>query len=136
MSRAFIGDYSQVAIGSNGVAHAAWTDFRGNPGLTAANQDVMVANFPLGDRTSWGRSACCAPSPQPTPYSSGGQSGAGRRFTTRRPSPVTVTTIAAVQRPSRIEEKTARNVPRGPTTTFLDARAEPETDRRTVAPGR
>lgn len=45
---AFIGDYSQVAIGSDGVAHAAWTDFRGNPGLTAANQDVLVANFPLG----------------------------------------------------------------------------------------
>jgi len=42
---AFIGDYSQVAVGSDGVAHAAWTDFRGNPGVTAPNQDVVVANF-------------------------------------------------------------------------------------------
>jgi hypothetical protein len=41
----FIGDYSQVAIGSNGVAHAAWTDFRGRPGVTSANQDVYVASF-------------------------------------------------------------------------------------------
>jgi hypothetical protein len=42
---AFIGDYSQVAIGSNGVAHAAWTDFRGRPGVTSANQDVYTASF-------------------------------------------------------------------------------------------
>ena len=42
---AFIGDYSQVAVGSDGVAHAAWTDFRGNPGVSAPNQDVVVANF-------------------------------------------------------------------------------------------
>ena len=41
----FIGDYSQVAIGSNGVAHAAWTDFRGRPGVTSANQDVYVGSF-------------------------------------------------------------------------------------------
>jgi hypothetical protein len=41
----FIGDYSQVAMGSNGVAHASWTDFRGNPGTTTPNQDVLVANF-------------------------------------------------------------------------------------------
>jgi hypothetical protein len=41
----FIGDYSQAAIGSNGVVHTAWTDFRGRPGVTAANQDVYVANF-------------------------------------------------------------------------------------------
>ena len=38
----FIGDYTQIALGSNGVAHAAWTDFRGNPGVTSANQDVMI----------------------------------------------------------------------------------------------
>jgi hypothetical protein len=43
---AFIGDYSQAAIGSDGIAHTAWTDFRGNPGTTPANQDVYVANFP------------------------------------------------------------------------------------------
>jgi len=42
---AFIGDYTQIVIGSNGVAHAAWTDFRGRPGITAANQDVYVASF-------------------------------------------------------------------------------------------
>ena len=41
----FIGDYSQAAVGSNGVVHAAWTDFRGRPGVTTANQDVYVANF-------------------------------------------------------------------------------------------
>jgi hypothetical protein len=41
----FIGDYSQVALGSDGHAHASWTDFRGNPGVTTPNQDVLVANF-------------------------------------------------------------------------------------------
>ena len=41
----FIGDYSQVAIASNGKAYGAWTDFRGNPGVTSANQDVMVQSF-------------------------------------------------------------------------------------------
>jgi len=42
----FIGDYSQTVIGSDGIAHATWTDFRGRPGTTPANQDVYVANFP------------------------------------------------------------------------------------------
>ncbi|HEY3288875.1 MAG TPA: sialidase family protein [Anaerolineae bacterium] len=42
---AFIGDYTQVALGSDGWAHGAWTDFRGNPGVTPANQDVDVAAF-------------------------------------------------------------------------------------------
>jgi len=42
---AFIGDYSQIAIGTDGKAHAASTDFRGNPGVTSANQDVMVQTF-------------------------------------------------------------------------------------------
>ena len=42
---AFIGDYSQAVIGSDGKAHTAWTDFRGNPGVTSANHDVYVANF-------------------------------------------------------------------------------------------
>jgi len=41
----FIGDYSQVAIGSNGVAYGAWTDFRGRPGVTPANQDVLIQSF-------------------------------------------------------------------------------------------
>jgi hypothetical protein len=40
-----IGDYSQVAIGTDGRAHAAWTDFRGRPGVTSANQDVYVASY-------------------------------------------------------------------------------------------
>jgi hypothetical protein len=43
---AFIGDYTQIAIGSNGVAHAVWTDFRGRPGVNSANQDVYAASFP------------------------------------------------------------------------------------------
>jgi hypothetical protein len=41
----FIGDYTQVAMDKNGDAHASWTDFRGNPGHTPANQDVLIANF-------------------------------------------------------------------------------------------
>jgi len=42
---AFIGDYSQIALGSDGVAHPVWTDFRGNPGVTAANQDIYTQSF-------------------------------------------------------------------------------------------
>ena len=43
----FIGDYSQIAFGSNGKAHPVWTDFRGNPnaGGTRANQDVYTAIY-------------------------------------------------------------------------------------------
>jgi hypothetical protein len=41
----FIGDYTQVAMGSDGKAHASWTDFRGNPGVTSPNQDVLIANY-------------------------------------------------------------------------------------------
>jgi hypothetical protein len=41
----FIGDYSQAAMGSDGVSHAAWTDFRGNPGVNRPNQDVYVSAF-------------------------------------------------------------------------------------------
>lgn len=41
----FIGDYTQMAFGSDGVAHASWTDFRGRPGTNNANQDAYVANF-------------------------------------------------------------------------------------------
>jgi hypothetical protein len=40
----FIGDYTQMVSGSDGVAHAAWTDFRGRPGTTPANQDVYVGS--------------------------------------------------------------------------------------------
>jgi BNR/Asp-box repeat len=42
---AFIGDYTQVAIGTAGLAYGSWTDFRGNPGVTPANQDVMIQSF-------------------------------------------------------------------------------------------
>jgi hypothetical protein len=42
----FIGDYTQVAIGTDGVGHAAWTDFRGNPGTNSPNQDVYVNTTP------------------------------------------------------------------------------------------
>lgn len=42
---AFIGDYTQVALGTDGIAHASWTDFRGNPGVTPANQDVYVRSY-------------------------------------------------------------------------------------------
>jgi len=41
----FIGDYTQAGVGSDGVVHTAWTDFRGRPGVNSANQDVYVANF-------------------------------------------------------------------------------------------
>ena len=46
---AFIGDYTQIALGSDGVAHPVWTDFRGNPnpgpGGTKANQDAYTQSF-------------------------------------------------------------------------------------------
>ena len=41
----FIGDYSGIAFGSDGVAHPVWTDFRGNPGVTTSNQDVYTQAF-------------------------------------------------------------------------------------------
>jgi hypothetical protein len=41
---AFIGDYTGLAVDSAGNAHAVWTDFRGNPGTTPANQDTVVGN--------------------------------------------------------------------------------------------
>jgi len=44
---AFIGDYTQTAIGSGGVGYGSWTDFRGRPGVTSANQDVMVQKLTL-----------------------------------------------------------------------------------------
>lgn len=38
----FIGDYTAAAIGPDGLAHFAWTDFRGAPGSTLPNQDIYV----------------------------------------------------------------------------------------------
>jgi len=51
-SGSFIGDYTGVAVRSNGKAHVVWTDFRGHPGLatdptsTTPNQDTVVGNEP------------------------------------------------------------------------------------------
>jgi hypothetical protein len=45
----FIGDYTAVALGSDGVLHPCWTDFRGNPGVTAPNQDAYTQRIPLDD---------------------------------------------------------------------------------------
>jgi hypothetical protein len=38
----FIGDYTAAAMGSDFTLHPCWTDFRGNPGVTAPNQDVVT----------------------------------------------------------------------------------------------
>ena len=38
----FIGDYTGTAVGADAKAVTVWTDNRGNPGLTPANQDVIV----------------------------------------------------------------------------------------------
>ena len=39
----FIGDYTAVAMGFDGVLHPCWTDFRGKPGVTSPNQDAYTA---------------------------------------------------------------------------------------------
>src|SRR5204863_412700 len=41
-SATFSGDYTGTAVGADGKAVTVWTDFRGNPGLTPANQDALV----------------------------------------------------------------------------------------------
>ncbi len=38
----FVGDYTGTAVNATGNAVTVWTDFRGNPGVTDANQDVIV----------------------------------------------------------------------------------------------
>jgi hypothetical protein len=45
----FIGDYTAVALGSDGVLHPCWTDFRGSPGVTAPNQDAYTQAVDLDD---------------------------------------------------------------------------------------
>lgn len=45
----FIGDYTAVAMGSDGVLHPCWTDFRGAPGLTSPNQDSYSVAIRLDD---------------------------------------------------------------------------------------
>ena len=41
-SGSFIGDYTGTAVDAAGHAVTVWTDFRGNPGVTAPNQDTLV----------------------------------------------------------------------------------------------
>jgi hypothetical protein len=43
----FIGDYSAVAIGADFQIHPCWTDFRGKPGTTLPNQDVVTQSISL-----------------------------------------------------------------------------------------
>lgn len=45
----FIGDYTAVALGSDGVLHPCWTDFRGKPGVTSPNQDAYTQAISLDD---------------------------------------------------------------------------------------
>ena len=41
----FIGDYSAIAIGADLRVHPTWTDFRGEPGTTTPNQDVVTQSL-------------------------------------------------------------------------------------------
>jgi hypothetical protein len=43
----FIGDYAAVSMGADKVLHPAWTDFRGNPGVTKPNQDAYTDRISL-----------------------------------------------------------------------------------------
>ena len=45
----FIGDYSAVVLGEDGVLHPCWTDFRGRPGTTSPNQDAYSQAIRLSD---------------------------------------------------------------------------------------
>ena len=45
-SGSFIGDYTGTAVNDLGKTVTVWTDFRGNPGVTSANQDTMVGILP------------------------------------------------------------------------------------------
>jgi Neuraminidase (sialidase) len=45
----FIGDYTAVALGFDGVLHPCWTDFRGSPGVTAPNQDAYTQAVELDE---------------------------------------------------------------------------------------
>jgi len=45
-SGSFIGDYTGTAVDSSGRTVTVWTDFRGNPGITAPNQDTYVGVLP------------------------------------------------------------------------------------------
>ncbi|GAB3166180.1 sialidase family protein [Amycolatopsis stemonae] len=43
----FIGDYTAAAVGADFRLHPCWTDFRGNPGRTLPNQDVVTQGLSL-----------------------------------------------------------------------------------------
>jgi hypothetical protein len=43
----FIGDYTAAALGTDFKLHPCWTDFRGNPGTTLPNQDVVTQSVPV-----------------------------------------------------------------------------------------
>ena len=45
----FIGDYTAAAMGADGVLHGSWTDFRGEPGVTAPNQDAYSQAVEIDD---------------------------------------------------------------------------------------
>ena len=42
----FIGDYTGTALDAHNRGMAVWTDFRGKPGVTSANQDAVVRVLP------------------------------------------------------------------------------------------
>jgi len=44
---AFIGDYAAMAVGADFKIHPCWTDFRGNPGTTDPNQDVVTQSISI-----------------------------------------------------------------------------------------
>ena len=43
----FIGDYTAVAVGWDGMLHPVWTDFRGHPGVDTPHQTVDTQAVPL-----------------------------------------------------------------------------------------
>ena len=45
----FIGDYTAMVMGNDGVIHPCWTDFRGRPGVNTPNQDAYTQAIRLGD---------------------------------------------------------------------------------------
>jgi hypothetical protein len=44
----FIGDYEGTAVDDQGKIYTVWTDNRGKPGVTPANQDTYVGTLPAG----------------------------------------------------------------------------------------
>jgi hypothetical protein len=51
----FIGDYTAIAMGRDGVIHPCWTDFRGRPGVNSPNQDAYTQAIRLRDREGHNR---------------------------------------------------------------------------------